>query len=75
MNSIKIQDIVFIVVLIVLCYVRKPKLITLAGLGCFVVAIPLYYQWIFFTAHRMVMYGAFLLFVSTLLLMFQNAKK
>jgi len=28
------------------------------GLGCFVLAIPLFSQWIFFTAERLTWYGA-----------------
>lgn len=64
--ELKIQDIVFIIVLIILLLIRRQKLFVLAGLLCFIIAIPLYAGWIFFTASKMVQYGAFFIFISVL---------
>ena len=58
----KIQDIIFIVMLIVFLIRRKPEFFAWAGLLCLVGAIPLFIFWIFFTAQRLIMY-AFIFFV------------
>lgn len=52
----KTQDIVFFVALLLL--LKKPGWLLWIGLGCFVLAIPLFAQWIFFTAERLTWYGA-----------------
>lgn len=65
----KIQDIAFIAVFLVLLFLRKPKSFVITGLLCFILAIPLYAKWIFFTAQRLVMYGAFFIFVETIFLL------
>ncbi|MBU3978463.1 hypothetical protein KKE68_02045 [Patescibacteria group bacterium] len=58
----KIQDIIFLIILAVLFYKINPKYFVIAGLVCFALAIPLFYLWIFFTAERLVYYGfAFIL--------------
>jgi len=61
----KPQDIVFFVLLGALVISRKPRLFVWAGLGCLVLAIPLFSRWIFFTAERLTWYAAafFLLFI------------
>ncbi|OGG15039.1 hypothetical protein A2875_01355 [Candidatus Gottesmanbacteria bacterium RIFCSPHIGHO2_01_FULL_46_14] len=57
----KPQDIVFFVVLLLL--LKRPGWLLWAGLGSFVLAMPLFAQWIFFTAERLTWYGsAFILF-------------
>lgn len=60
----KIQDIVFFAVLLML--LKKRGWLLWAGIGCFVLAIPLFAQWIFFTAERLTWYGA--AFIATWLL-------
>lgn len=54
----KIQDIGFLVMLVVLLLIRRDKLFFIAGLMCFILAIPLFSQWVFFTAERLTWYGA-----------------
>lgn len=60
----KVQDIVFIILLIILLYKHSPRLFVLAGLGCFFAAAPFFLFWIFFTAERLIWYGALLIFMA-----------
>jgi len=62
----KPQDIGFLLVFIVLILTKKPRLFLIAGLTSWVLAIPLFAMWIFFTAERLTWYGA--AFVLTFLL-------
>jgi hypothetical protein len=70
----KIQDIGFIVAVVVLFMIRKPKLFVYAGLGSLVLAIPLFAKWVFFTAERLTWYSAgfFLCFIITTLIHSRN---
>ena len=61
----KAQDVVFFAVLVLL--LRRPERLLWAGLGCFVLAIPLFAQWIFFTAERMTWYGSAFILLSLLI--------
>ncbi len=54
----KLQDIAFVAVLSVLLFIRKPDVLVGAGLICFLLAIPLFGMWVFFTAERLTWYGA-----------------
>lgn len=54
----KPQDIAFIIMLIVLMALRKPKFLVVAGLTCLLIAMPLFAKWIFFTAERLTWYAA-----------------
>ncbi|MBU1326620.1 hypothetical protein KKB64_05370 [Patescibacteria group bacterium] len=54
----KIQDIAFVVVFLILLFSKKPKAFVWAGLACLVLAIPLFAKWIFFTAERLTWYAA-----------------
>lgn len=65
--DIKPQDIIFILILIVLIYKRKPKWLTVAGLISILISIPLFHFWIFFTAQRLILY-AFIFLVFAVLL-------
>lgn len=60
----KIQDLGFIIVLLILIGLRKPRLAAAAGLGCLILAMPLFHFWIFFTAQRLTMYAAAFFLVS-----------
>lgn len=62
----KPQDIGFIVVLCVLLLVHRAKFFVVAGLLCFLLAIPLFAKWIFFTGERLVWYGAAFVFIGIL---------
>lgn len=54
----KPQDIAFIIMLIVLMALRKPKFLVVSGLTCLLIAMPLFAKWIFFTAERLTWYAA-----------------
>lgn len=54
----KIQDIVFFVVLALLILKRNPRLAALSGISCLLLSIPLFSFWIFFTAERLTWYAA-----------------
>ncbi len=54
----KIQDILFLLVLFALIYKRNPKWAVLTGLGSLILSIPLFATWTFFTAERMTWYAA-----------------
>ena len=63
----KIQDISFVIILAVLLFIRKPKLLVMAGLAALFLSIPLFAKWIFFTAQHLVYY-AFAFFLIAVLL-------
>jgi hypothetical protein len=62
----KPQDIGFFLVFIALLITKKTRLLLVAGLLSWVLAIPLFATWTFFTAERLTWYGA--AFVFTFLL-------
>jgi len=66
--TVKIQDIVFFIVLIGLVIVRKEKLFILFGLLSIALSMPLFAQWVFFTAERLTWYGVAFLLVGTILI-------
>lgn len=71
----KIQDVIFILTLAMLIFVRKDRLFLITGLLCFAGAIPLYAKWIFFTAERLVWYaGAFILIYNAQCIMHNKYK-
>jgi hypothetical protein len=70
----KPQDILFIIILLAVLVLRKPKYAALLGLTCLILAMPLFQFWVFFTAERLVMYGAAFLLVSCILLGFEKRK-
>ena len=57
-KPMKIQDLAFLLVFLIILTIRNDRLATLAGLACLLLAIPLFNFWIFFTAQRLVMYAA-----------------
>jgi len=70
----KIQDILFFVILLLVLLKRNPKITAIGGIICFVLSIPLFSAWIFFTAERLVWYGAAFFLVSAILLFFGYPK-
>ncbi len=68
----KVQDIIFIVVIIFLLYKRKAEWFAFAGVLSFIIAIPFYVMWIFFTAQRLVEYAFYLLIIALLLFVFKK---
>lgn len=65
----KIQDILFIVILIALIYKRSPRAAAAVGLASLLLAIPLFATWTFFTAERLTWYAASFFLVSIVLLL------
>ena len=59
----KVQDLVFFIVLVFLLYKRKPRNFAIAGIICLALSIPLFYFWIFFTAERLTWYAAAFFFL------------
>lgn len=62
----KIQDVGFFLVFIILIFIKKPRLLLIAGLASWILAIPLFAKWIFFTAERLTWYGAAFIFTYLL---------
>lgn len=62
----KIQDVGFLLVFVVLLILRKPRLLLIAGLISWILAIPLFATWVFFTGERLTWYGG--AFILTFLL-------
>ena len=61
-TDVKLQDVVFFTVLAIVFVIRKPIWFVYAGLLCFILAIPLFAKWVFFTGERLTWYGvAFIL--------------
>lgn len=53
----KIQDLVFLVVLAVIILFKRWSWLWWAGVACLILAIPLFATWTFFTAQRLVWYA------------------
>lgn len=70
----KPQDILFILILLALLFWRKPRFLVSAGLVCFILSIPLFSFWVFFTAERLVMYAAGFLLMAVILFLFTLKK-
>ena len=67
----KPQDTTFLIVLVSLFLIRKPRLFVVIGLICLFLAIPLFSNWVFFTAQRLVYYGAAFLLSSIVVWLFK----
>lgn len=68
----KPQDLLFIILLIVLLRYKNAKFLIVFATGFLILAIPLYYLQTFFTAQRFVEYFFFLLFLATILFLFEK---
>lgn len=71
----KPQDIGFVVLLSILLLLKREKLFVIAGLVCFLLAIPLFAKWIFFTGERLIWYGAAFITLGILYMVFTKEKK
>lgn len=70
----KIQDIVFLVIFVVLILRRSPTLLVAAGILCLLFSIPLFYMWVFFTAQHLVFYAAALFFAAIVFLLLSKSR-
>jgi hypothetical protein len=64
----KVQDLIFIVMFLLVVAKRDSRLSTLAGLLCLLVSIPLFAAWVFFTAQHLVWYAAGFFLLSIILI-------
>jgi hypothetical protein len=62
----KVQDLIFLVIFILVLIKRDSKISAIAGLVCLALSIPLFYLWIFFTGERLVWYAAAFFLLSIL---------
>lgn len=53
----KVQDILFLIILAFLIYKHIPKLFVIAGIIALILSIPLFSLWVFFTAERLIWYA------------------
>ena len=64
---LKPQDFVFILFLLLLFVKRDARLFVLSGLAFFILSMPLFYKWIFFTAERFIIYGVIMVLIAIVL--------
>ncbi len=70
----KIQDLFFILIFLFVFWRRSPRLATIIGLLCLLLAIPLFKFWIFFTAERLTWYAAAFFAYAIVLLIINELK-
>jgi len=68
----KIQDLLFVLVFILVFWQRNAKLAAIIGLFCLVLAAFLFKIWIFFTAERLVAYSAAFFLYSIIKQIYEN---
>ena len=71
----KLQDILFIAVLIVLFFRKDPRLAIISGICALILSIPLFYFWIFFTAERLVWYAAAFFLLGIILHLYRSNRE
>ncbi|OIP58231.1 MAG: hypothetical protein COX79_02245 [Candidatus Levybacteria bacterium CG_4_10_14_0_2_um_filter_36_16] len=71
----KIQDILFLITLLVLIYKKDSRILIVAGILCLLLALPFFSFWIFFTAQRLVYYAAGFFLLAVLFLLVQSRDK
>lgn len=70
----KIQDVLFFILLAGLLYKYNPRWCVIAGLISLALAIPLFASWTFFTAERLTWYAA-AFFLTAIVLNLVKSKK
>lgn len=71
----KIQDICFILLFLLVAWRRNNRLATVTGLACLVLAMPLFgFKIMLFTAERLTWYAAGFFLYSTILLLISSKK-
>lgn len=71
----KIQDVLFLIVLVFLLYKKNPFYNSMAGIVCLVASGILFTFWIFFTAERLLWYAAAFFLLSIGILIIRLRKK
>lgn len=70
----KVQDIIFLIIMIILIGKKDPRWFAIAGLTCITLAIPLFAWWIFFTAERLTWYASAYFFTFILMTMREDRR-
>lgn len=70
----KIQDIVFLIIFILLLLKKDPRLAAGVGITSLLISIPLFSVWIFFTAERLTWYAAAFFLLSAVFHLQQSNK-
>jgi len=72
----KIQDILFVVLLILPFIIKRAnaRVFIILGIVMIMLSAPFFYMWIFFTAQRLVMYGAGFILVGIVLMFIKQRK-
>ncbi len=69
----KVQDIVFMLLFLLVSLRRNSRLATISGLACSALAIPLFgFKIILFTAERLTFYAAFFFLLSIIQQLYAN---
>lgn len=71
----KPQDLIFIVVFLVVIGLHNSKIAAIIGIALLLLSIPLFYEWVFFTAQRLTYYAAALFLVAIILHLISTRKK
>lgn len=72
----KIQDLIFLLILIIMIRVNHFRITVAAALICLLISVPLFWKWFFFTAERMTWYaGAFILLGIIQVIFFRDDEK
>ena len=67
----KIQDLIFLIIFILVIIKRDSRLATIIGIACLALSIPLFALYVFFTAEHLVYYAA-AFFLLSIVLLFKN---
>ena len=73
-KKMKPQDLLFILVLLILLFIRKPMYAVIAASVCLIIAMPLFHLWIFFTAERLTMYAGGFYLCAIILVWFHQKR-
>lgn len=68
----KIQDLSFVVILVLLLLKRDSKLFVVSGIICLTLSIPLFYMQIFFTAQHLVYYSFAFILLSVIFMIIKE---
>jgi hypothetical protein len=71
---VKIQDIIFLAFFAFLIYKKDSKLFLASGLVSILLAIPLFYLQIFFTAQHLIYYAFAFLLSASIIILFKESK-
>ena len=71
----KIQDIGFLILIVLIVIGKKPLYLVYAGIVSLIIAMPLFYMWIFFSAQRLTWYAAVFFSIYIAYSIFQRKEK